>query len=529
MARSGLRYTWPGMGAPRKGGVDPARVLHALRDVVVVADGAGKISYVNDAVQALLGYRPEELIGETLDKIIPERLKGAHNSAFDRYAATGESRLSGRTVRAPALCKDGSETEIEISIASFLDDDDVRVVAASLRDLSGRVELERRLALSQSLHEATLGAARLPGLTRAEDIFRITFETIHDAFEAELVRIWDIDPESGKLRLVEGHGVDAPADQGSFAERALETLEPIVEYQLDQAPGWASKLGFRSAAALPVLVGGKPTCIVEVFERTRLTEELIDALAGFLAVVAASLASAELARDAQQALDRAEGAEHRWHELVEGLDAIVWEGSAETFEFSYVNQKAEEVLGYPVESWLTEKDFWVKTLHPDDRDWALEFCIAATAENRSHDFEYRAITKDRRVVWLRDIVQVVPGADGKKKVRGVMVDISARKRAEEALVDQQARYRQLFDASPLPVIVFDEEELKILAASEAAVKSYGYARSELIRMPITELEAGDDEDGFATWTSQPGDAGGISGPYHAHHVRKDGSRIGRSK
>ena len=66
----------------------------------------------------------------------------------------------------------------------------------------------------------------------------------------------------------------------------------------------------------------------------------------------------------------------------------------------------------------------------------MSFCEQATAEKREHDLEYRMITADGSVVWLRDVVTVVLEGDHPARLRGVMVDITERKRAEQ---ERQAR------------------------------------------------------------------------------------------
>jgi PAS domain S-box-containing protein len=104
----------------------------------------------------------------------------------------------------------------------------------------------------------------------------------------------------------------------------------------------------------------------------------------------------------------------------------------------FISKQAERVLGYPVERWLSEPTFWKDHVHPEDQEWALQFCQTATAEKRDHDFEYRMIAADGRVVLLRDLVTVVVEDNRVTRVRGVMVDLTNRKRAEEELRQAQA-------------------------------------------------------------------------------------------
>ncbi|HLL85490.1 MAG TPA: PAS domain S-box protein, partial [Longimicrobium sp.] len=128
-----------------------------------------------------------------------------------------------------------------------------------------------------------------------------------------------------------------------------------------------------------------------------------------------------------------------WSELVDSLDAIVWEMDAATWAFTYVSGQAERLLGYPVRRWYTEPTFWAEVLvHPDDRQWAIPFCVQCTHRAEDHDFEYRALTADGRTVWLKDIVRVVHDAQGRTLLRGVMVDVTAR-RADELTLREQAR------------------------------------------------------------------------------------------
>jgi PAS domain S-box-containing protein len=121
-------------------------------------------------------------------------------------------------------------------------------------------------------------------------------------------------------------------------------------------------------------------------------------------------------------------------DTVEGLRAILWQADAQTWDFHWVSHHAEEILGYPVAQWLNEPGFWAKHIHPEDRDHAVNTCMLATARGEDHQFEYRAIASDGRIVWLEDIVRVVRDEEGRpSELWGVMVDITERKRAEEGL------------------------------------------------------------------------------------------------
>jgi two-component system, cell cycle sensor histidine kinase and response regulator CckA len=124
-------------------------------------------------------------------------------------------------------------------------------------------------------------------------------------------------------------------------------------------------------------------------------------------------------------------AELRYRVLVESVHAILWRSDATTFQFDFVSREAEALLGYPVARWTTEPAFWVEHVHPDDRDWAARYCRVETDLLRPHEIEYRMIAADGRVVWLKDVIRVL-AEDGRPRwLVGVMLDITARKRAEQ--------------------------------------------------------------------------------------------------
>jgi len=130
----------------------------------------------------------------------------------------------------------------------------------------------------------------------------------------------------------------------------------------------------------------------------------------------------------------AEVSEERFRVFLESLNAIVWEADASAWQFTFVSQRAQEILGYPVEQWLSEPNFWANHIYPDDREQAVWICRTATAKGEDHTFEYRAVAADGRIVWLRDIVRVFKGDVGKPvRLRGIMVDTTELKRAEEEL------------------------------------------------------------------------------------------------
>ena len=197
---------------------------------------------------------------------------------------------------------------------------------------------------------------------------------------------------------------------------------------------------------------------------------LKDRLARLGPVVKRALQQKAERRGRQRAEEAARLANVQLQQLIHSIDGIVWEAEAETFAFTFVSAQAERLLGYPTSQWVEEPTFWVDHIHPDDRDEAVEYCGSATKAGQDHEFEYRMITKDGRIIWLHDVVTVEVKDNEVVKLRGIMVDTTERRRAAEALRASEEKYRTLFEHLPIPV--FTKNRQGVYTSSNAENQKY---------------------------------------------------------
>jgi PAS domain S-box-containing protein len=170
--------------------------------------------------------------------------------------------------------------------------------------------------------------------------------------------------------------------------------------------------------------------------------------------------------------------ERRYEQLVNTIDGIVWEADAKTFEYQFVSQQSERMLGYPAESWTSDPNFWPDHIHPEDRDWAVNFCALSTSQKRDHVFEYRMIDAWGKVVWLRDIVTVVIENDQPVKLRGIMVDITGIKQALSDLHEREQQYRNVFEEVSDGLFILSLETGQLVEFNPAAARMHGYTLDE---------------------------------------------------
>jgi PAS domain S-box-containing protein len=124
----------------------------------------------------------------------------------------------------------------------------------------------------------------------------------------------------------------------------------------------------------------------------------------------------------------------RLSSIVDEVDAIVWEADPKRSRFSFVSERAQQLLGYPTEAWLGEDDFWRRIVEPCDLELAELLFREAAGAARDHDHEYRVRHADGRLVWVRDRVRVVRGDGGEARLHGVTVDMTASRALEEDLL-----------------------------------------------------------------------------------------------
>jgi PAS domain S-box-containing protein len=127
------------------------RVLDSAPDAMVIIDGTGKVLSVNKQVTALFGYGREEIEGNLVEQLLPERFRHRHVGHRSNYAESVRVRPMGMGLELYGMRKDGSEFPVEISLSPIVHEGQT-VVAAAIRDVTERKRVER--ALQEARREA---------------------------------------------------------------------------------------------------------------------------------------------------------------------------------------------------------------------------------------------------------------------------------------------------------------------------------------------------------------------------------------
>jgi PAS domain S-box-containing protein len=125
-------------------------LLQTMSDAIIASDREGRITFWNPGAERIFGFSPAEAMGQSLDLIIPERLRTRHWAGYTEVMRTGESRYGhGDLLSVPALRKDGTRLSIEFTIVPLKDAAGAMAgMAAILRDVTARFEELRQLRKS---------------------------------------------------------------------------------------------------------------------------------------------------------------------------------------------------------------------------------------------------------------------------------------------------------------------------------------------------------------------------------------------
>ena len=139
--------------------IDLKALVAAIGDAVMVCDANGAIVLWNPACERLFGHTEAEVLGKSMDMIIPERLRKRHWEGYDKTMATGITKYGHDVLRVPAVDKEGRSLSIAFTVAMlYAPDGKVASIAAIIRDESARFNEDRALRKRVTELEAQVAA-----------------------------------------------------------------------------------------------------------------------------------------------------------------------------------------------------------------------------------------------------------------------------------------------------------------------------------------------------------------------------------
>lgn len=293
----------------------------------------------------------------------------------------------------------------------------------------------------------------------------------------------------GKIKLASGFLVwgiwivllvAATASGGVLAPGYSGLLIAVLAAGIFMGKGWALVVAMVSSLAGAVLVQAENLGLMATVHRynNAVTMWIAQVLFFFIAASLLQMATRRISSALQRAEQEIEErrrtesrlreAEKRYRDLVEQVPAVIYtaEAGAEG-EWFYVSPRIEALTGYTPDEWMANQLLWYSCIHPDDRESAIENEKLAIQEKRQYQTEYRFMKKDGSMIWIRDESLNIPEKNAGKEnvVQGLLLDVTAQKRAEEELQSNQSLLTAVIENIPFDFWANDQHDRYFLQNS----------------------------------------------------------------
>jgi PAS domain S-box-containing protein len=388
-------------------------------DAIALLNLEGRFIYTSASARRVLGYEPEELVGQIAFELIHPDDQEAMLTGFmkavqkPRHVATTQLRVRHQ---------DDSWRWIEATAQNLLNEPGVEAMVVNYRDITERRQAERQIE-----YQADLLAHVNDSIVASDENYILT--SWNKA--AETMYGWKAEEVLGRNGL-EILQTEWPA---ASAEERRRTIAAT-----DRWRGEATQAR-RDGSRIPVEVS------------SMVLRDPNGQIAGYVSV---NHDITERTK-AEEALRESEA---RYRLATHATNDVIWEWSSKTKQLIWT-ENAQLVFGYSPEE-IDSETWWDERIHPDDRGRVLSKLNAFMAGEESIWLEeYRFLIRDGSYAYISDRGYIERDESGQAvRVIGAMSDITERKRAEKALRQSEEQYRSLFEDSPISLWVEDFSEVK---------------------------------------------------------------------
>ncbi len=403
-------------------------ILNTAADAIYQLDASGTVVAVNDAAVDLLGYDRSELVGSPVQKYLDDESVRTGRQFITDQLRNGTSGV--RTIEFSLETADGDCIPCEARVAIWTDNGHLAGSVGVVRDVSEEREREQELKRQNDLFEQAQAIADVGAWEYNVEGESIWTEKVYEIFDADR----DFEPSLTHIQQYY-HPEDWEETERAF-RRTLEEGEKLditVRTAPEAGPRWVHLRGYPQTDEGGITrVRGTVQDITEIKRRERELER-----------------HREFLRQSQQVAD------------IGG-----WEVDFETDELRWTDEVYDiHGLAPGDEPTLAEG---IEFYHPEDRQTIRSAIDDLATEGEAYDLECRLVTDDGEVRWVRTWGE--PLVDGEEIVgaRGVIQSIHDRKQRERELQAERDLVQQIFQTSPVGIVVHDADGTVSQANEQAA-------------------------------------------------------------
>jgi PAS domain S-box-containing protein len=451
-------------------------IAESTADWIWEVDAAGRYTYCSESVVDVLGYTPEEVLGNTPFEFMPPDEAARVGEVFAESAANKQPivDLENRN-----LTKDGRGVVLLTNGVPILDGQGNFAGYRGVdKDITERKRAEESLETYARQQAALFQLGADLALTLDEtDVCREVVRGLHETLGYDYLGVFLVDETTGERVMRASTGwPDAPSNWRIPPGRGVSE-RPLLDGQLHYTPDvtrdprYIPGLNSGAEVDVPLRIGEKVlgVLVVESRQPNAFGE-------GDFAVLTAAANQASIALERAWEHQAVKEAEVRYRSLFDGVPVGLYR-STPTGQFLEANPTLVGMLGYPDLETLLAVSAVDAYADPEDRK---RWQVLVEREGIVRNFEVQLRRRDGTVIWMRESTSAVRDADGRVlQYEGTLEDITERKRAEKEIRKLNQFLDSVIDNANVWLDVLDEKA-NVVLWNKAAEEISGYSREEVV-------------------------------------------------
>ncbi|MFO7446328.1 MAG: PAS domain S-box protein [Ignavibacteriaceae bacterium] len=454
-------------------------ITQTAYDAIISTDSSFSIMHWNMAAQRIFGYEEKEVIGKSLEMLMPEGERGEFFNQLNSKDLLQNEFVPNKTFERNGLRKDGSVFKVEVSLAEWISSGNIYYTYI-IRDISDRKEAELKLTQSERDYRQLFLSAHEPIL-----VFNPDDETILEAND-KACEVYGYDRSEFIGLSLKKLSLDVERGESKVSETL--NAGSLINFETTQYRKDGKKLFFDVNASITEYKGRKA-----ILSINRDMTEKVEAEKNIRLLASA----------------------------IESTSEIISLTDVDN-RFIFINKAFLDTYGYTEEEVLGKTPFIVASeKNPPDTTANI---LTSTREGNWSGVLFNKKKNGNEFLISLNTSRVYDNQGNTLALVGIARDITSEILANEKVKESEERYRVLFENNPLPVIAYDFDDSSVLAVNRAAVSHYGYSEAEFLRMKAGAIVCADCNDSIHRNYLFLNGENGTDKTYQVHK-KKDGSNI----
>lgn len=439
------------------------KIMNGSLDAIICIDVFGKINIWNPQAEKIFGWKQHEMLGQSLtETIIPVEYRDRHREGMKHYLSTGEGPILNKLVEITAVNSEGIQFPVELTIIPLTENGN-QFFCAFLRDISERKKAE-------------------DGIRESEEKYRTLVEHASDGIVISGIDGVCIDANNTICSML---GYSKEELRNIILFKLVKLEKGDVPFRIDEVLAGKSILQERN-----ILKKNGDTLPAELSSKMISDDKI-------LVIIRDITQRKKIENDLRKSNER--------NDIVaKATSDVIWDWDLESGKVYRSNDGLKKVYGFDDNAPIEMVKDWNLQVHPDDREMitALIEEIKQPSEQTTFSAEYRFLRQDGDYAHVFDRGYIIRDINGiPVRMIGAAQDITERKKAEDNILKNEEKFRDLID-NISDLICTHDLDGRILSVNKASEKLIGIKFNPQDNMNIKNLLTEDTRDRFSQYITE---------------------------